>query len=73
MLVVMSVDATQEQIEAVAEQARRLGYSPHVIPGATRPAIGITGNRGPDGPDSLRMMPGCGRDSRDGAVPARVA
>ncbi|HPC22579.1 MAG TPA: 3-deoxy-7-phosphoheptulonate synthase [Phycisphaerae bacterium] len=58
MLVVMSVDATQEQIEAVAEQARRLGYSPHVIPGATRTAIGITGNRGPDGQDSLRMMPG---------------
>lgn len=58
MLVVMSADATQDQIEAVAIQARRLGYTPHVIPGTTRTAIGITGNRGPDGQDSLRMMSG---------------
>jgi 3-deoxy-7-phosphoheptulonate synthase len=58
MLVVMSATATQEQIDAVADQARRLGYTPHVIPGTNRTAIGITGNRGPDGWDSLRMLPG---------------
>jgi 3-deoxy-7-phosphoheptulonate synthase len=58
MLVVMSAEATQQQIEAVADRIRQLGFTPHVIPGATRTAIGITGNRGPDGQDALRMMPG---------------
>jgi 3-deoxy-7-phosphoheptulonate synthase len=58
MLVVMTATATQEQIDAVASQARLLGYTPHVIPGTSRTAIGITGNRGPDGWDSLRMLSG---------------
>jgi len=58
MLVVMSVDATQAQIEAVAQRIREFGYTPHVIPGAMRTAIGITGNRGPEGQDALRVMPG---------------
>jgi 3-deoxy-7-phosphoheptulonate synthase len=58
MLVVMSVDASSEQIEAVANRVRELGYTPHVIPGAIRTAIGITGNQGPEGRDALQVMPG---------------
>ena len=58
MLVVMNATATQTQIDAVAEKIRKLGYTPHVIPGGTRTAIGITGNRGPEGRDALLMMPG---------------
>lgn len=58
MLVVMTVDATPQQIEAVAQRIRELGYTPHVIPGVSRTAIGITGNQGPEGRDSLLMMPG---------------
>ncbi len=58
MLVVMNVHATPEQIEAVAEKIRQLGYTPHVIPGATRTAIGVTGNKGPEGREQLLMMPG---------------
>jgi len=58
MLVVMHASATPEQIEAVADKIRQLGYIPHVIPGATRTAIGITGNRGPEGREVLLMMPG---------------
>jgi 3-deoxy-7-phosphoheptulonate synthase len=58
MLVVMSSVATPEQIGAVADRIRQLGYVPHVIPGGTRTAIGITGNRGPDGRETLLMMPG---------------
>jgi 3-deoxy-7-phosphoheptulonate synthase len=58
MLVVMNANATLEQIDSVAEKIRKLGYAPHVIPGAARTAIGITGNRGPEGRDALLMMPG---------------
>lgn len=58
MLVVMSPSASDTQVAAVAARIRELGYTPHVIPGATRTAIGITGNRGPEGRDSLLMMPG---------------
>ena len=58
MLVVMKADATQAQIDAVAERIRELDYTPHVMPGATRTAIGITGNRGPEGRDALSVLPG---------------
>ncbi len=58
MLVVMKSIATQTQIDAVADKIRQLGYAPHVIPGGTRTAIGITGNRGPEGREALLMMPG---------------
>jgi len=58
MLVVMKTDATPAEVEAVAQRIRELGYTPHVIPGATRTAIGITGNRGPEGRDALEVMPG---------------
>lgn len=58
MLVVMSPQATAEQIEAVARRITELGYTPHVIPGVTRTAVGVTGNRGPEGRDVLALMPG---------------
>lgn len=58
MLVVMSAGATQEDIDGVAQRIRELGFTPHVIPGATRTAIGITGNRGPEGRDALIVLPG---------------
>ncbi|MFH1746612.1 MAG: 3-deoxy-7-phosphoheptulonate synthase [Planctomycetota bacterium] len=58
MLVVMKSDATPAQIEAVADRISQLGYTPHVIPGALRTAIGITGNRGPEGRDALSVLSG---------------
>lgn len=58
MLVVMRADATPQQIDEVARQIKALGYTPHVIPGAARTAIGITNNRGADGRDTLQMMAG---------------
>lgn len=58
MLVVMNANATPAQIEAVSARIRELKYTPHVIPGPTRTAIGITGNKGAEGRDSLRLMPG---------------
>ena len=58
MLVVMNADATPQHIDAVAARIRELGYTPHVIPGIERTAIGITGNQGHEGRESLAMMPG---------------
>lgn len=58
MLVVMNPAATPQEIDAVVARIRELGYTAHVIPGATRTAIGITGNRGPEGRESLVTLPG---------------
>jgi 3-deoxy-7-phosphoheptulonate synthase len=46
MLVVMKPHATQAQIDAVTARIRSLGFTPHAIPGASRVAIGVTGNKG---------------------------
>jgi 3-deoxy-7-phosphoheptulonate synthase len=46
MLVVMKPQATQPQIEAVTARIRSMGYTPHTIPGSSRVAIGVTGNKG---------------------------
>ena len=58
MLIVLKADATPEQQEAVEQHIRSLGFMPHVIPGATRTAMGITGNKGALDPEPFRMMPG---------------
>lgn len=46
MLVVMRSDATPEQIDRVLGVIRGQGLTPHPLPGATRTAIGMTGNTG---------------------------
>jgi 3-deoxy-7-phosphoheptulonate synthase len=46
MLVVMQAHATEEQVRAVCQKIESLGYRAHAMPGATRTAIGITGNQG---------------------------
>jgi len=58
MLILLKADATPEQQEAVEKHIRSLGFVPHVIPGATRTAIGITGNKGALDPEPFRMMAG---------------
>jgi len=45
MLILMKSGASPEQIEAACKAVRDLGLTPHPIPGATRTAIGITGNK----------------------------
>ncbi len=47
MLVVMRAQATAQDIARVCEKIQSLGFRPHVMPGAERTAIGITGNHGP--------------------------
>jgi 3-deoxy-7-phosphoheptulonate synthase len=46
MLVVMKAHASPAQIERVVAVIQTQGLTPHVLPGATRTAIGMTGNTG---------------------------
>jgi 3-deoxy-7-phosphoheptulonate synthase len=47
MLIVMKADATERDIAEVERVIIELGYRPHTMPGASRTAIGITGNDRP--------------------------
>jgi 3-deoxy-7-phosphoheptulonate synthase len=58
MLVVMQSHATQEQIDRVVEAIRDMKLAAHPMPGATRTAIGITGNIGAVDPRRLEVLPG---------------
>ena len=58
MLIVMKADATDHQIAAVVRVIEELGYKPHPMPGATRTAIGITGNQGSVDPSHFETLPG---------------
>src|SRR6202022_1434058 len=42
MLIVMKSGATEEEIARVADAIREMGFRPHVMPGAPRPAIGVS-------------------------------
>ena len=58
MLVVMQAHATEEQVRAVCQKIELMGYRPHPMPGATRTAIGVTGNQGEVEQGTLGEMPG---------------
>ena len=58
MLVVMRAHATDDQIASVCERIESLGFRPHVMPGAERTAIGITGNHGPVEAAEFESLPG---------------
>src|SRR5438445_5994947 len=47
MLIVMKPVATASEIDAVVNLVEAVGFRAHPMPGATRTAIGITGNEGP--------------------------
>lgn len=58
MLVVMRSHATPEQVDVVVNAIRRMNLTPHPMPGATRTAIGITGNISAVDPRTLEVLPG---------------
>jgi 3-deoxy-7-phosphoheptulonate synthase len=58
MLVVMDKHATPAEVEQVAAAIRQMGLTPHPMPGATRTAIGITGNISAVDPRTLEVLPG---------------
>jgi 3-deoxy-7-phosphoheptulonate synthase len=47
MLIVMKPGAAAQETDAVVNLIQEIGLRPHPMPGATRTAIGITGNQGP--------------------------
>ena len=58
MLIVMKADATDSQVEAVLRVVEELGFKGHPMPGATRTAIGITGNQGAVDPSHFENLAG---------------
>src|SRR5215510_13739631 len=58
MLVVMQSHATPRQVDEVVQAIRAMNLTPHPMPGATRTAIGITGNISAVDPRTLEVLPG---------------
>src|SRR5438128_6308800 len=58
MLIVMKPSAPARDIDAVLKIIETIGLRPHPMPGATRTAIGITGNQGPVDGRRFENFPG---------------
>jgi 3-deoxy-7-phosphoheptulonate synthase len=58
MFIVMSSYATPEQIGQVCDEIKRMGLVAHPIKGATRTAIGVTGNKTQVAADHLLVLSG---------------
>ena len=58
MLIVMKHDATESQVETVLRVIEELGFKGHPMPGATRTAIGVTGNQGAVDPSHFENLAG---------------
>ncbi len=58
MLVVMKMEATPSEVEAVVRKVEDRGLKAHPIPGAQRTAIGITGNLGVVEPAAIQSLDG---------------
>jgi 3-deoxy-7-phosphoheptulonate synthase len=58
MLIVMKAGATALDIDAVVNVIQAVGLRAHSMPGATRTAIGITGNEGPIDSRRFEDLPG---------------
>jgi 3-deoxy-7-phosphoheptulonate synthase len=54
----MKSDATEAQVDAVLRVVEELGFKAHPMPGATRTAIGITGNQTSVDPSHFENLPG---------------
>src|SRR5947208_307023 len=58
MLIVMKPSASAHDVDAVVEIIQAIGLRAHPMPGATRTAIGITGNEGPVDGRRFENLPG---------------
>ncbi len=58
MLIVMTPEATEADIERVVHTIEAIGFKAHPMPGANRTAIGLTGNSGPIDPSPFSDLPG---------------
>ena len=58
MLILMKPATNPDAIALVCRAVEEMGLVPHPIPGATRVAIGVTGNTGPVDETPIRGLPG---------------
>src|SRR6266436_1849978 len=58
MLIVMNAGATKAEVADVIRVIEALGFRPHPMPGATRTAIGVTGNQGAVDIGHFENLPG---------------
>lgn len=58
MIVVMKLDATEEEIERVEKRLKELGYRAHLIRGVERIVIGAVGNKKREDVSTLALLPG---------------
>src|SRR6266404_3916328 len=58
MLIVMNASTAKAEIDGVVRIVESLGFRPHVMPGATRTAIGVTGNQGAVDLSHFENLPG---------------
>ncbi len=58
MLIVMKPDATAADVDRVIHIIETLGFRGHTMPGESRTAIGITGNKGSVDPAHFENLPG---------------
>lgn len=58
MLIVMKPNHTQSDIDKVVQKIKKLGFTPHTMPGENSVAIGITGNQGTISEDEFASIPG---------------
>ena len=58
MLIVMKPSVTAREVDAVVNVIQAIGLRAHPMPGATRTAIGITGNEGPIDSRRFEDLPG---------------
>src|SRR5260370_512149 len=58
MLIVMNASAGKGEIDNVVRVVESLGFRAHVMPGANRTAIGITGNQGAVDLSHFENLPG---------------
>src|SRR5437879_12483488 len=65
MLIVMNASAGKAEIDNVVRVVESLGFRAHVMPGANRTAIGVTGNQGAVDLSHFENLPG-------GSEPIRV-
>ncbi len=58
MLIVMTADATEADIQRVITTVESIGFKAHPMPGANRTAIGVTGNTGAVNSEPFVELPG---------------
>src|SRR3954471_10646529 len=58
MLIVMNANASEAEIKNAVRVVESLGFRGHVMPGANRTAIGVTGNQGAVDLSHFENLPG---------------